>query len=61
MTQVNRDPGDETKDLPIEERLPILEIQLGSLGRPASEILKELGYENPEELRRLRKLEDDSI
>lgn len=48
------------RDLPddIKEKLPILEIMLGSLGRPAKEILKELGYEDPDELRRLRDQEE---
>lgn len=45
----------------IKEKLPILEHQLGSLGRPAKEVLRELGYEDSDELRRLRKLEDDSL
>jgi hypothetical protein len=54
----NEELDPDWADLPLEKKLPILEIQLGSFGRPASEVLKELGYANPEELRRLREEED---
>lgn len=48
--------------VPDEEKkakvLPVLEISTFTLDKSASEVLKELGYADPEELRKLRAAED---
>ena len=46
------------QDTRIGTKLPVLEFLHGSMGMPADQALRELGYENAEALRELRKLED---
>jgi hypothetical protein len=69
MTQYKEDPdivpsvvqpNSFRPSAPATKALPVLEISTFTLDRPLREVLKELGYADPDELRALRIQEDSN-